>query len=209
MKRNLILCVIIVGALLISAVGCQREPAVSTGDISSIDNGFIDSIPEESMAAPEDTESEAVSVSVAENTSSVASMPKTSSQPASAVESQKPPQAEPSEVSSAVNTVEEWFDSKEFNSVRLLFKPEYITSKEEMTQASFYPGIDSEYIEGIEWNPNPTDRFNYNVIIQFKQYSMTEEIRQQVREALKSRTDLLKIDYTVWFLIGDGDTKGN
>ena len=155
------------------------------------------------MAAPEDTESEAVSVSVAENTSSVASMPKTSSQPASAVESQKPPQAEPSqaessEVSSAANTVEEWIDSEDFNEIRLLFKPECITSEEEMTQPSFYPEIDFKYVQRIEWNIPTDGRYNYNVIIDFKHGFMTEEMRQQIRDGLKNRKDLLKIMYTGW-----------
>ena len=51
MKRSLILCVIIVGALLISAVGCQRDSAVLPSDAASDLSSQADSLPTSSLDA--------------------------------------------------------------------------------------------------------------------------------------------------------------
>lgn len=51
LKRSLILCVIIVGALLISAVGCQRDSAVLPSDIISDLSSQADSLPTSSLDA--------------------------------------------------------------------------------------------------------------------------------------------------------------
>ena len=45
MKRSLILCIIIVGTLLISAVGCQRDSAVLPSDAASDLSSQADSLP--------------------------------------------------------------------------------------------------------------------------------------------------------------------
>ncbi len=108
---------------------------------------------------------------------------------------------EPSQsLSEEVSTVEEMVvqlrDS--YNCILLVFKPECITTKEEMTNPNFFSELDKESIHLIEWtHDNGYDNYS-TVSIQFNNDFLTADSREKIRASLMARKDLLKIWYSVW-----------
>lgn len=192
LKRSLILCVIIVGALLISAVGCQREPAPLSGEIS--DTLLISEV--SSQENKIDLSSDVVSL---ENSSLAEGQ--NSSQSASIVSKHPSQSSEPTSqtvISSNQDSSDVSEREKCYSVLYLTFKPEFITNEKAMIQPSFFPELEADCIQSISWNYNH-DVHDYTLSIYFKHDAMTSERCLRYSEAIKKRADIVKVEYDDWF----------
>lgn len=148
MKRSLILCVIIVGALLISAVGCQRDSAVLPSDIISDLSSQADSLPTSSLdASTAESTLDSEPASKALVSSQASSSPAPASTPAEGKESSipSPSSSEPPVSYTYSDKVAEQMkkvDPANPPKTLWVFLTPAASDRQKTYDSSFFPGID-------------------------------------------------------------------
>ena len=148
MKRNLILCIIVAGTLLISAVGCQRDSAVLPSDVASDLSSQADSLPTSSLdASAVESTLDSESASKAPVSSPASSLPAPASTPVEGKESSIP---SPSSSEAPVSYTYSDKVAEQMKKVDPANPPEKIwvlltpaaSDLEKTYDSSFFPGID-------------------------------------------------------------------
>ena len=202
LKRNVVLWMMLGSLLLTPMAGCQREESTVTDSSAMAVVSEDSSLPEEVSSLEPVSSAEPVSSKGTSSEAQPVSSQESSVQPESIAQSisLQASQVESRETSSSIQVKEDQYNMVAYSIIYLTFKPECITTKEEMTNLSFFPELDEEYIDYIEWNDD--SRYEYTLGIYFKP-SINDEKRQIFRTTLLERDDLLKMSYGQRYYITD------
>ncbi len=198
MKRSLIVCVALTAVLLMTAVGCQRNSAPLSGEVSDMLLISGASSQKNKMDLSSDVVSlENSSLAEGQNSSQTADL-LISSTIASGYPSQSSEPTSQTVIPSNQDDSDASERERSYSVLNLTFQPKYITSEEAMTQTSFFPELEADSIQSISWNYNH-DIHDYTLSIHFKHDAMTPERCLRYSESLKKREDIVKVEYDDWF----------